>query len=143
MDLLIDSNVILDYILEREPFFNMAEKVLNLSDNHNNITLNVSASAVTDINYIAYRNLKNQDLVYNLVKKVLSMVKIAAVSEKEIIDAINLNWKDFEDAVQYSVAASNDFDGIVTRNMQGFDNDAVKIFTPEEICQYVEENLKE
>lgn len=54
-----------------------------------------------------------------------------------------MNWKDFEDSVQYAVAANNDFDGIVTRNMKGFENSEVKIFTPEEICQYVEENLKE
>lgn len=138
MDLLIDSNVILDYILEREPFFNMAEKVLNLSDNHNDITLNVSASAVTDINYIAYRNLKNQELVYSLVKKVLSMVKIATVSEKEIIDAINLNWKDFEDAVQYSVALSNGMDAVITRNMKGFSQAEVKIYTPEEIINFID-----
>lgn len=141
MDLLIDSNVILDYILEREPFFDMAEKILNLSDNRNDITLNVSASAVTDINYIAYRTLKNQNLVYNLVKKVLSMVKIATVSEKEIIDAINLNWKDFEDAVQYSVALSNGMYAVVTRNMKGFSQSEVKIYTPEEFINFI--NAKE
>ena len=79
-----------------------------------------------------------------LLKKFLQVVKVANVTQKEIYMALNLDWKDFEDAVQYSVAASNDFDGIVTRNMQGFDeDDAVKIFTPEEVCKYVEENLED
>ena len=70
-------------------------------------------------------------------------VGVATVTSKDIYKAFDLNWKDFEDSVQYAVATSNNFDGIVTRNMQGFDGDEVKIFTPAEICKYVEENLKE
>lgn len=119
-------------------FFESAEKVLNLAEKEDDIIEFVSASAVTDINYIAYRSLKNRDLVYSLIKKVLKMVKIAPVTEKEITNALNLNWKDFEDAVQYSVALSNGIDAIITRNMKGFSQAEVKICTPEEIINFID-----
>ena len=82
--------------------------------------------------------MKNRDLVYSLIKKVLKMVKIAPVTEKEITNALNLNWKDFEDAVQYSVALSNGIDAIITRNMKGFSQAEVKICTPEEIINFID-----
>ena len=142
MKLLIDTNVILDVLLQREPFCNSAEKILSLPK-ESGIEKYFSASAVTDVYYIAYRQIKNREVVRTLLGKVLKTVKIATVTSKDIHKAFDLNWKDFEDSVQYAVATSNNFDGIVTRNMQGFDGDEVKIFTPEEICKYVEENLKE
>lgn len=78
-----------------------------------------------------------------LLKNFLQTVKVANVTHKEILIALNLGWKDFEDSVQYSVAKSNNFDGIVTRNMQGFTDDEVKIFTPEEICAHVKNIFEE
>lgn len=143
MKLLIDSNVILDYMLEREPFFEMAKNVLNLAEKDDDITEFISASAVTDINYIAYRTLKNRDLVYSLIKKVLKMVNVATVTNEEITNALNLNWKDFEDAVQYSVALSNGMDAIITRNMKGFSQGEVKICTPEEILDFIKNETLE
>ena len=143
LSLLIDTNVALDFILEREPFFETSRKVIDLPNEHD-VTEFVSATTVTDIYYITYRHLKDRETVMALLRKFLRIVKVANVTHKEIYMAMNLYWKDFEDSVQYSVAKSNNFDGIVTRNMEGFDeDDAVKIFTPEEICEYVEENLKE
>ena len=138
MQILIDSNVILDYMLERKPFFEMAEKVLNLAEKEDDVIEFVSASAITDINYIAYRNLKNQDVVYTLIRKVLKIVKVSPVTDKEITNALNLDWKDFEDAVQYSVALSNGIDAIITRNMKGFSQAEVKICTPEEIMYFID-----
>lgn len=142
LNLLIDTNVALDYILKRELFVDMSKKVIDLPKEYDVIEF-VSATTITDIYYIAHRHLKNHELLMELLKEFLQTVKVANVTHKEIYTALNLNWDDFEDAIQYSVAASNNFDGIVTRNMKGFDDAEVKIFTPEEICQYVEENLGE
>ncbi len=64
----------------------------------------ISAAAITDIYYLAYRYLKDREKVIGLMKDVLEIAKIISVSEKEIYNAFNLNWKDFEDAVQYSAA---------------------------------------
>lgn len=142
LNLLIDTNVALDFILEREPFFETSVKVISLTENAD-VNEFVSATTVTDIYYIAKRNLKNHEAVMTLLRRFLRIVKVANVTHKEILMAVNLDWKDFEDSIQYVVAKSNNFDGIVTRNMQGFDGDEVKIFTPEEICAHVAETFKE
>ena len=136
MNLLIDSNVVLDFLLERQPFFDNAQKVFELRANLQH-HLYVSAAAITDIYYIAYRTLHSHDAVMNLIERLLNVVKISTVKSEHIHNAVNLRWKDFEDAVQYSVAKLNNMDGIVTRNMKGFTESDVKIFTPEEIIEFV------
>lgn len=143
LNLLIDLNVVLDFFLKREPFVAMSRRTLMLPKNYN-VNHFISAASVTDIYYLTKKNLKNHSLVRELFKTLFEFVKVVDVTAEDIHAAFALNWKDFEDSVQYAVAKSNNFDGIVTRNMQGFDaDDAVKIFTPEEICKYVEKNLEE
>lgn len=136
MELLIDTNVVLDRILQRQPFFESADKIFKLAKNPD-INLKISASAVTDIYYIAYRNLKNRELVRELFIEILKIVKILPVNEENIHNAFDLNWKDFEDAVQYSAAVANNIDAIITRNMKGFSQAEVKILTPEEMLDFI------
>lgn len=101
MVLLIDSNVILDYMLKRQPFYDAAKKILDVVDGRANLTGYISAAAVTDIYYIAYRQLKNRERVQELLEEVWTFVEVFRVSDKEIRKALDLHWKDFEDAVQY------------------------------------------
>lgn len=143
MKLLVDKDVMLDVLLKREPFYTTAEKILSLPK-ESGVEKYFLATAVTHINYTAYRQIKNRETVRDLLYKVLQTVKIVAVTAEDIHAAFALNWKDFEDSVQYAVAKSNHFDAIVTRNMEGFDaDDAVKIFTPEEFCKHIDNTLKE
>ena len=144
MELLIDTNVVLDVFLKREPFFAMSDRAITLSRRYSDINSFISASTVTDIYYIAYKNLKNHQVVRNHFKKFFEFVGVVNVTADDIHDTFALNWKDFEDSVQYSVAKSNHFDAIVTRNMEGFDaDDAVKIFTPEKFCKHIDNTLRE
>lgn len=132
MKLLIDTNVILDVLLARGLFCDTAERVLGLSQRED-VEEYVSASAITDIYYIAHRQLKERDLTKDLIRRLISVVSVAAVSEKEIETALKLSWPDFEDAVQYSVALLSDFDAIVTRDVLGYSNAEVRVISPEQI----------
>lgn len=100
MKLLIDTNILLDVLLKRDPFYYKAVEVLELVQ-YDNVQEYVSAAAVTDIYYIAYKYLKDKESVRQLLKKLMDIVSIAAVSEKEIEEALELAWNDFEDSVQY------------------------------------------
>lgn len=141
LNLLIDTNVVMDVFLKREPFFDMSNRVIDLPIEHN-VKEFVSATTVTDIYYLTYKALKNHQVVRDLFNDLFEFVEVVAVTDKDIHAAFALNWKDFEDSVQYAVAKTNHFDGIVTRNMQGFDaDDEVKIFTPEELCEYIAEKF--
>lgn len=134
MKLLIDTNILLDVLLKREPFYYKAVEVLELVQ-YDNVQEYVSAAAVTDIYYIAYKYLKDKGLVRQLLKKLMGIVSIAAVSEKEIEEALELAWNDFEDSVQYAVALSNEMDGIVTRNPKDYKRADMKVWSPEQVLQ--------
>lgn len=134
MKLLIDTNVVLDVLLRREPFFRTAAEVLNLTQ-RDDVREYVSASAITDIYYIANKQMKDRDDVRDLLKRLLMVVSVAAVSEREIQNALDLAWGDFEDSVQYSVALLNEMDGIVTRNPGDYQEANMRIWLPEQALE--------
>lgn len=134
MKLLIDTNVVLDVLLQREPSCRTATAVLNLTQ-RDDVREYVSASAITDIYYIANKQMKDRDAVRDLLKRLLMVVSVAAVSEREIQNALNLAWGDFEDSVQYSVALMNKMDGIVTRNPSDYQEANMRIWLPEQALE--------
>lgn len=139
LNILIDTNVVLDFILHRQPFYTAAENIIETA-NLKIISAYVSASSVTDVYYLARRELRDRNLALQLLKNFLKIVKVAAVSEKEIESALNLSWRDFEDAVQYSVAKSNEMDYIITRNTEDFSGSEVAVVTPEDFCRILLED---
>lgn len=134
MNLLIDTNVVLDVLLRREPFFRAAANVFDLAG-RDDVYEFVSASAITDIYYIANRQIKDRAAVRDLLKRLLMVVSITAVSEREIRNALSLAWADFEDSVQYSAALLNKMDGIVTRNPGDYQKAAIPIWLPEQVLE--------
>jgi len=135
--ILIDSNILLDVMTARQPFFETSTKVFEILKTQNVIGF-VSASSITDIYYIARRELKDKQVVLQLIKNILKCVKIVPVSENEINQALELEWSDFEDAVQYSTAMLNQMDYIVTRNVKDFKSGITPAITPEDFCQLFE-----
>lgn len=75
------------------------------------------------------------------MKNLLEIVSIAVVSEKEIKEALELAWNDFEDSVQYVIALSSEMDGIVTRNLKDYKRADVKIWSPEQILEVFKERI--
>lgn len=140
MKLLIDTNIVLDILLKREPFYQNAVEVMNLAQ-YDDVQEYVSASTITDVYYIAYKQIKDRELVLDLIKRLLLIVSVAAVSEQEIRNALKVGWKDFEDAVQYSIALLSDMDGLVTRNPKDYERADINIWFPEQILkEYVNRN---
>ena len=132
MKILIDTNIILDVMLRREPFYKLSLKILGLTKK-DDVEEYVSASAITDIYYLAYRQLRDKGKVKKLMKELLTVVSVASVSEQEIENALFLEWNDFEDSVQYSVAYLQEMDGIVTRNPSDYKEAKIKVWKPEEL----------
>ena len=79
--------------------------------------------------------MKEREAVRELLKRLLMIVSVAAVSEREIQNALNLAWGDFEDSVQYSVALLNDMDGIVTRDPGDYQRSNIKIWLPAQLLE--------
>ena len=79
--------------------------------------------------------MNDRESVRDLLKRLLMVVSVAAVSEREIQNALNLAWGDFEDSVQYSVALMNEIDGIVTRNSNDYQEANMRIWLPEQVLE--------
>lgn len=126
MRVLIDTNVILDVLLKRSPFYEAAIEVLKLSVRED-IQEFVSASAITDIYYIAYKNMRDKAVVRELLKKLLLIVSV-----------VELGWKDFEDSVQYSVALLNEMNGLITRNVKDYSSSEIQVWEPNQFLELVQ-----
>jgi len=131
MKILLDSNIAIDVVLKREPFYNSAVKVIGLSQG--GIGLFISASTITDVYYIVRKSTGNKETAMTLIKDLLENIDIAAVTGNEIRQAISLDWSDFEDAVQYAAGESIAVDYIVTRNKTDFASTSLPIVNPDEL----------
>ena len=132
MKILIDTNIVLDVMLKRKPFYSLSLEILSLAK-RDDIEEYVSASAITDIYYLAYRQLRDKGIVKKLMKELLTVVSVASVSGQEIENALSLEWNDFEDSVQYSVAFLQEMEGIVTRNPDDYKEAKIKVWKPEDL----------
>jgi predicted nucleic acid-binding protein len=139
MVILIDSNVVLDFMLKNEDFCEAAEDVLVLTES-GEIEGYVSASAVTDIFYVARKALGDKTKALNLIRNLLAIVHVAAVDEGVIHSAMDLDWGDFEDAVQYSAGARLNVEYIVTRDLKGFAESGIKTVTPRDLLMLLSAN---
>lgn len=129
MRLLLDTNVVLDYLSVNAGFQKEAEKIISLAVEGDAVEL-VSASAVTDIYYILRRALKDKNEVMERLSDIRKLIHILPVTEENIDMAMKRNWNDFEDAVQYTVAESNHVDYIITRNVKDFEEHTIPSMTP-------------
>jgi len=128
---LIDTNVILDFFLEREPFYRDAETVFQKIRNKK-AKGHISASTVTDIFYLL-RKAKGNLGATNHILKLIQIIEILDVDKQTIINALLFGWTDLEDAVQTQVAVENEMDVIITRNTKDFQKaKRIKVLTPKE-----------
>ena len=129
MRIMIDTNVVLDVLLEREPFFEDSYEVIRLSALER-VEGYVSSSAATDIYYLLRRELKDRQAAKDALEKVLQLVNIADALGEDVYAAIASNMAYFEDALVAAVAERCRMDYIVTRNTKDFRESPVKALTP-------------
>ena len=135
MKVLIDTNVVLDVLINNAVFFAHSKKIFDLAE-QKRITGFISASAITDIFYIAQRKL-GKKAVKEAIKKVLKVFSPATVTDSHIYQALDLEWDDFEDSVQYIVGEDLSIDYIVTRNTQDFVPGSIPAVTPEQFIKFI------
>lgn len=128
MKILVDTNVILDIVLERQPFYEQSARFLQVSAQSN--TIYITATTITDLYYIV-RKAKGREIALAFVEDLLKLVEIAAVDKKVILQALQLGLTDFEDAVQASSAQQEGINIIVTRNEADFSHSGLEVHSPE------------
>lgn len=118
MKVLLDTNIIVDVALERQPYFGDSETVLSLVE-QGQIEGYISASTFSDLYYIIRKD-KGRNLTLEFLREISTFCQVATVNQDAINMALAANFKDFEDAIQYSSAVINNLDAIVTRNSEDF-----------------------
>ena len=135
MTILIDTNVVLDILLNRQPWYTNAAVIFGLTQ-QKRIKSYVSASAITDIFYFVQKeNGKNTARV--ALKRLLQVFYPATVTDRNIFHALELEWEDFEDSVQYTVGEGLSVDYIITRNTQDYSSGTIVAATPEKFLQLI------
>jgi predicted nucleic acid-binding protein len=137
MKVLVDTNVVLNILLKQPAFYTGSKKILDLAETRQ-ITGYVSASAVTDIYYIAAKNLGKTG-AREAIKHLLRVFDPATVTGSDIYQALELEWSDFEDSVQFVVGEGLSVDYIVTRNTQDFPSGSIPAVTPEQFIRHIVE----
>lgn len=127
---LIDTDVILDFFFDREPFAEYAIKVLNRCEGKqiNGFTTPVIICNV----YYLLRKTANHQLVIEKIKQLLNIIEITEMNKYVVLDALNSEFKDFEDALQNFSAVQNEkINIILTRNIKDFKKSNLAVLTPE------------
>ena len=134
MRVLLDTNIVLDYLGANQGFTEDAEKVFDLAAKRKDIKL-VSSSAITDILYVLRRAVKDRQLVREKYESFRKKISILSVTEKDIDTAFARDWKDFEDAVQMCCAERIKADYIITRNIKDFTASNIEVLEPIEFLK--------
>ena len=133
MTVLLDTNIMVDVALERQPYFEASQQVLLLIE-QGQIEGYISASTFSDLYYIIRRS-RGREWTTDFIDWLVTYCQIATVNEAVIRMALTTNFRDFEDAIQYATAVINQLDAIVTRNPQDFPVTTPRILTPNQLIQ--------
>ncbi len=132
--ILIDTNILLDYLLEREPFFGDAKEVI-LSCADGKVKGCIAAHSIPNIFYILrkdYNAKERREVLLNLCK----IFDVEGIDKAKLILALNNDvFSDFEDCLQTECAEAYGADYIVTRNVSDYSTSEVKAIEPKDYLE--------
>ncbi|MHC4874095.1 MAG: type II toxin-antitoxin system VapC family toxin [Planctomycetota bacterium] len=135
MNILFDINVILDALLDREPYGKDAAWLINAVEES---TINgfLSADSVTTLYYLIQK-VKDKKYARKHINLLLELFEIAPINRSILQEAIEIDFSDYEDAVVYQSAFFSNCDGIVTSNVKDYKKSKISIYSPNELLNAV------
>lgn len=128
--ILIDTDVILDFFFDLEPFSENAAKILSLCESKE-ITGFVTPVIISNVYYLLRQTAKHEKVIEKL-KMLVSITDVLVINKDSILQALNSEFKDFEDALQnYSAELNKEIDIIITRNTKDYKNSSLGVMTPD------------
>jgi predicted nucleic acid-binding protein len=139
MVLLIDTNVLIDFLADRQPFSISAGRLFTLSLNKK-IKIFISAISYNNIYYILKQNSTHKETI-KILTELSAMTEVIDLTMNILTNALKSEFKDFEDAIQYYSALTNTkIDKIVTRNTKDFKRSEIAVMTPDEVLSILDGN---
>ena len=127
---LVDTDVVLDLLLERQPFFPAATRLF-VAFQEGRLEGHVSSLAFSNLFYILRKQTSGPEAVA-ILRKLRLVTRVLPVDERTIDLALASTFADFEDAIQYFAAAERGLDAIVTRNRKDYKESKIAIVSAEE-----------
>lgn len=134
MNVLIDTNVVLDAMLSRSPFAEAAQKLFIMAAEEK-INAYVTASSITDIYYLLHRHLRDNKRCRQEIFKIIKIFGILDVTGSDCEKALELPMPDYEDALLAACAKRGKMECIVTRNVKDFEGSPVKAVLPDDFLK--------
>lgn len=132
---LVDLNLILDTLQQRQPHYEFSARVLASAENHT-IEGYISAHTVTTLFYLVSKD-TSADLARSVITQLLTFLQVAPVTQETIERALHLPYRDFEDAVQMTAALQTRADYLVTRNSQDYEPPLIPVLLPVELLAII------
>lgn len=129
----VDSDIILDLLAQREPYFEYAAKIFTLIDQQK-IKAYTSPLVFANLHYLLKKLTSNTAALKSL-RKLKTLINILPVDERIIEQALNSEFNDFEDAIQYFTAIKNGINLLLTRNKVDYKKSKIAISTSEEFLK--------
>ena len=137
MVILIDTNVALDFLTMRQPYYKEASDIIRICADEK-VQGYIAFHSLPNIFYILRKNYSETDR-RKMLKKLCFVLRVTGASHEKVCDARgNTKFSDFEDCLQYECAEEISADYIITRNVQDFRYSEVKAITPKELLDMVE-----
>ncbi|MBS1647634.1 MAG: PIN domain-containing protein [Bacteroidetes bacterium] len=134
---LLDTNVVIDFLVDRKPFSHSAAKLFGLS-HKNKVKLYITAVSYNVIYYLYRKDTTHEEAIKTL-RAIEQLTETIDTTNQAIKNALYSDFKDFEDAVQYYTAKTNKkIDAIVTRNGVDFKLSKIPVLTPNEAVGVIE-----
>lgn len=130
MNVLLDTNIVLDIMLARKPHLAAAITLFNKIEN-GEISGHLCATTITTIHYLATTAVNKTYAAQN-IKKLLMLFEIAPVNRIILDSALALKFTDYEDAVLHEAALHAGANAIITRDIKGFKKATLTIYSPNE-----------
>jgi predicted nucleic acid-binding protein len=140
MKALIDTNVLVDGVFAREPFYSDAKRIFQLV-RIGKIEGYVSVQSLKDIFYISGRSYKKVNS-FRLIEDLMAFFHIIGVTDEDARMAIASKIEDFEDGLLAFSAARNGIRSIITRNNKDYYNSDMVVINPKDIVDYLPDDVK-
>ena len=128
--LFIDTNIVIDLLGEREPFYDSIAKIATLADK-GKIQLIVSALTYSTVYYLLSRY-EDKELVKEKIRQFKVIAETSDLTDKIIDKGLLSKFRDFEDSLQYYCAVETECNILITRNGKDFKESEIAVLTPEE-----------
>lgn len=140
MRVFLDTNILIDYLAHREPYYEAARKTLVLSA-LGEFEPWMGASQMADVFYLLTAGPEKMDPIAakGALRRLRQHIRVGSLSEAEIDDALESPWEDFEDACVYQTAVALNVDVIVSRNQKDFLRSSIKVMDCQEFFAFLEE----